>query len=50
MKHETHFRVDHLRQRELPDAPLVVHRQVLERSFDWSGLVWFWTLVRLRRS
>jgi hypothetical protein len=28
---------------------MVMHRQVLERQFDWSGLVRFWTLVRLRR-
>ncbi len=50
MKHETLFPVDHLRQRGLPDAPLSMPRQVLEQRFEWSSLVRFWTLVRLRRS
>ena len=49
MKHETLFPVEHLRQRDLPDAPMVMHRQVLERQFDWLGLRRIWTLVRLRR-
>lgn len=49
MKHETLFPVEHLRQRDLPDAPIVMQRQVLERQFDWSGLMRFWTFVRLRR-
>ena len=50
MKHETQFPVDHLRARALPDAPLVMPKQVLERPFDWGGLVRLWSFVRLRRS
>ncbi|HEX4297485.1 MAG TPA: hypothetical protein VHZ56_05635 [Devosia sp.] len=48
MKHETIFAVEHLRQRALPDAPLPMPRQVLERHFDWGGLLRIWSLVRLR--
>jgi hypothetical protein len=48
MKHEIHFPVDHPRQRALPDAPLVMHRQVLERSFSWPGMFRFLSLMRLR--
>ncbi len=49
MKHETLFPVEHLRQRALPDAPLVMPRQVLERTFDWGGVMRLWSFVRLRR-
>ena len=49
MKHETIFPVEHLRQRALPDAPLVMPRQVLERRIEWGGLLRLWTRVRLRR-
>jgi hypothetical protein len=49
MKHDHLFPVDHLRQRALPDAPLVMPRQVIERRVDWLGLVRLWTLVRLGR-
>ena len=49
MKHEINFPVDHLRQRDLPDAPIVMPRQVLERRVEWSGLFRLFHLVRLRR-
>lgn len=49
MKHEINFPVDHLRQRALPDAPLVMPRQVIERHLDWSGLFRLFALVRQRR-
>ena len=49
MKHEALFPVEHLRNRDLPDAPLVMHRQVLERRFEWVGLGRLWSFVRLRR-
>lgn len=49
MKHETLFPVEHLRQRDLPDAPLPMPRQILERHLDWSGFTRFFAFVRLRR-
>ena len=49
MKHDPRFPVDHLHQRGLPDAPLVMPRQILERSFDWTGVFRLLTFVRLRR-
>ena len=49
MKHDNRFPVDHLRQRGLPEAPLVMPRQILERSFDWTGVFRLLTFVRLRR-
>lgn len=49
MKHDSNFPVDHLRQRDLPDAPLAMPRQVLERRLEWGGVLWLFQLVRLRR-
>jgi hypothetical protein len=49
MKHETDFPVDHLRQRDLPDAPLPMPHQVLERPLGWAGVFRLFGLVRLRR-
>ncbi len=49
MKHDTLFPVEYLRQRALPDAPVVMPRQIVEQKLEWLGLVRFWTLVRLRR-
>jgi hypothetical protein len=50
MKHETLFPVEHLRQRALPDAPMAIERQVLERQFSWAGLFRVFGRVRLRRA
>jgi hypothetical protein len=49
MKHENLFPVEHLRQRDLPDAPLVMPRQVLERHLDWTSFTRLFAFVRLRR-
>ncbi len=50
MKHETIFPVEHLRQRSLPDAPLAMHPQVLERPRrSWNAVFRFWAFPRLRR-
>jgi len=49
MKHDTLFPVDHLRQRALPEAPLAMPQQVLQRPFEWGSVFRLWTLVRLRR-
>lgn len=50
MKHETQFIVEQLVQRALPDAPLAMELQVIERQFDWLGMVRRFALLRLRRS
>jgi hypothetical protein len=49
MRHEAEFHVEYLSQRALPDAPLAMHRQVLERRRPWLGLVRMWLLPRLRK-
>lgn len=49
MKHEIEFPVEHLCQRALPDAPLAMPRQVLERPFRWGGMVRLFAFVHLRR-
>ncbi len=49
MKHEINFAVGNFHQRALPDAPLVMPRQVVERHFDWSGVFRLFALVRQRR-
>jgi hypothetical protein len=49
MKHEINFPVEHLRQRDLPDAPMVMPRQVLERPFEWGRMFRLFQFVRLRR-
>lgn len=48
MKHDVTFPVEHLRQRALPDAPLAMPRQVIERDFGWAGVFRLWSFV-LRR-
>lgn len=50
MKHETEFVVEHLAQRALPDAPLAMELQVIERRIDWLSLFRRFSLLRLRRS
>lgn len=49
MKHEIDFPVDHLRQRDLPEAPMAMPRQVLERRLDWGSVLRLFQRVRLRR-
>lgn len=49
MKHETNFPVEHLRQRALPYAPMVMPHQTIERSFEWTSVFRLFQLVRLRR-
>jgi hypothetical protein len=49
MKHEIEFPVEHLRQRDLPDAPLAMPHQVIEHPFGWAGVFRIFGLVRLRR-
>lgn len=49
MKHESDFPVDHLRQRDLPEAPMAMPRQVLERRLDWGSVLRLFQRVRLRR-
>ena len=49
MKHDTRFPIEHLRQRHLPEAPMVMPRQILERPFEWGGVFRLLTFVRLRR-
>jgi len=49
MKHEIDFPVEHLRQRALPDAPMVIPRQVLEVPHRWGSMFRLFALVRLRR-
>jgi len=49
MKHDIEFPVEHLRQRDLPDAPLPMPRQVIERPFGWSGVFRLFAFARLRR-
>jgi hypothetical protein len=49
MKHEVEFPVEHLRQRDLPDAPMAIQRQVLERPLHWGGMFRWFAFVRLRR-
>lgn len=49
MKHDVEFPVEHLHQRDLPDAPLAMPRQVIEQPFAWAGVFRLFGLVRLRR-
>jgi hypothetical protein len=49
MKHEVDFQVEYLSQRALPDAPLAMHKQVLERPLPWLAFARLWLLPRLRR-
>ena len=50
MKHETIFPVEHLRQRSLPDAPMVVPPQVLERPrLRLNAIIRFWIFPLPRR-
>ena len=48
MRHETSFPVEHLRQRDLPDAPLLIERQIIERAFAWPRFARLWSW-RVRR-
>lgn len=50
MKHDIEFPVDHLRQRALPDAPLAMPRQVLQRPFVWGDVLRMFSFARPRRS
>jgi hypothetical protein len=49
MKHDIEFPVEHLSQRALPDAPLAMPHQVLERPFVWVGVFRLFGFVRFRR-
>ena len=49
MKHDLDFPVEHLRQRDLPDAPLAIPRQVLEGPRPWAGMFRLFAFVLLRR-
>jgi hypothetical protein len=49
MKHETNFVVQHLAQRALPDAPLAVEIQTIERHIDWFRAFRRIPLLRPRR-
>ena len=49
MKHDIDFPGEHLRQRDLPDAPWAMPRQVLERPLGWTSVFRLFGLVRLRR-
>jgi hypothetical protein len=49
MKHDIEFPVEHLRQRDFPDAPLAMPRQVIEQPLGWAGVFRFFGFVRLRR-
>lgn len=49
MKHHSDFPVEHLRQRDLPDAPLAMPHQVIEQPQGWTGVFRIFGFMRLLR-